>query len=90
MNPRLMGSTLPPLDRFPLENVARRIGGQRIGNLDHYLAFTMGTQSLLASVLIFDLEGVSVGTLALNSHVRPASRTAEGHEKLYSENGKRE
>jgi hypothetical protein len=48
----------------------------------------MRAKALLASVLIFDFERMSVGAFALNSHVRPASRTAEDQEKLYSESVK--
>jgi hypothetical protein len=45
----------------------------------------MGAKALFASVLIFDLERMSVGTFDLNSHVRPASRTVEDVEKLGAE-----
>ena len=72
---------LPPRDRFALQHVARRCRGKRIGYLDNYLAFAMRAKALLASVLIFDFERMPVGTFALNSHVRPASRTVEDLEE---------
>src|SRR6266513_1435356 len=75
---------LPPRERFALQHIARRIGRERIGYLDNHLAFAMGTKALLARVLIFDFECMPVGTFDLNSHVRPASRTAEDLEKIYS------
>jgi hypothetical protein len=68
---------LPPRDCFALQDVARRRHGKRIGYLDNYLALAMRAKALLASVLIFDFERMPVGTFALNSHVRPASRTVE-------------
>ena len=73
----MMMRRLPPRDRFALQNVASRICGERIGYLDNDLAFAVRAKALLASVLIFDFERMPVGTFALNSHVRPASRTAE-------------
>src|SRR5437868_4011952 len=72
---------LSPRDGLTLQNVARRIRRERIGYLDNYLAFAMRAKALLASVLIFDFERMPVGTFALNSHVRPASRTVEDLEK---------
>jgi hypothetical protein len=37
----------------------------------------MRTKALLARVLIFDFENMSVGTFDANSHGRPTSRTTE-------------
>jgi hypothetical protein len=73
----MMMRRLTPRDRFALQHIARWRRGKRIGNLDNYLAFTMGAKPLLASVFIFDFERMPVGTFDLNSHVRPASRTVE-------------
>ena len=73
----VMLSGLPPLDGLALQDIARLGSRQRIGNLDKHLAFAMRAEALLASVLIFDFEDVSVGTFDLNSHRRPASPTAE-------------
>jgi hypothetical protein len=72
---------LPPRDRLTLQDVTRRIGSERIGYLDNHLAFAVWAKALLASVLIFDFERMPVGTFALNSHVRPASRTVEDLEE---------
>lgn len=68
---------LPALNGFALQNIARRIGSKRIGYLDNHLAFAVWAKAFLASVLVFNFEGMPVGTFDLNSHVRPASRTVE-------------
>jgi hypothetical protein len=68
---------LPTFNRLALQNLCRLCRGERIGNLDEHLAFAMRAEALLASVLIFDFEYVSVGTFDLNSHRRPASPIAE-------------
>jgi hypothetical protein len=42
----------------------------------------MRAEALLASVLVFDLKDVPVRTFNANSHVRPASRTAEEKKRV--------
>jgi hypothetical protein len=64
---------LPSLDCLPLQNLRRVRDGRRIRNLHQYLTVTVRAEALLAGVLIFNLEDVSVGTFGLNSHSRPAS-----------------
>src|SRR5262245_25537132 len=52
--------------------------GKSVRNDDDHLALAMWTETLLAGVLVFDLERVPVRALDLNSHAGPASpKTAQ-------------
>ena len=68
---------LATFDRFALQNFCGVGDGRRIRHLYQHLPFAMWAETLLAGVLIFDFEDMSVGTFDLNSHGRPASPTAE-------------
>src|SRR5215212_4216352 len=74
----------PRGDGLGREKAVGGVDGRTIGYRKNFLTLELGTKALLARVLIFDFERMPVGTFDLNSHVRPASRTAEDLEKLYS------
>ena len=74
---RMMLSSLATLDRLALQHVGGVTSRECVGHLHQDLAFAMWAEALLAGVLIFNFEDMSVGTFDLNSHGRPASPTAE-------------
>ena len=69
--------SVPPGDGFALQDFAGGGGREGVWHLHDDLPFAMRAEALLTGVLVFDFEDVSVRTLDLNTHVRPASRTAE-------------
>src|SRR5262245_38435232 len=76
------GRRLPALDRFLLQHVASRRGGEGVGHEHDHLPLAMRTQALLARVLVFDFKDMPVRALNLDSHVGRPPQSLRNYGRL--------